>query len=333
MEEVKISVIVPVYKVEPYLRKCLDSILGQTYRDLEIVLVDDGSPDNCGAICDEYAAGDERIKVIHKENGGLSSARNAALDIVTGDYIGFVDSDDWVELDMFEYLLSGIQRHHADIAVCGMTEVYPDDQKEISWDRELVLNTEQAIAALLGPEPMENYVCNKLWKKELFQTIRFPVGCNYEDIATTYRLFELADKIVCLPLCKYLYLQRTDSIVGGRSLKNKLDYYEMSRQRYDVLKETWPQFKSELEAQCMNSAVSLWASYYAGSKEEQRENKDRMVAISAFARVHRDGVLQHTGLGLAGRMVLWLTPYAKPWAFALAQLVSKLYEWKHGRPL
>ena len=104
MPEAKISVIVPVYKVEPYLRKCLDSIVGQTHRNLEIILVDDGSPDNCGAICDEYAARDERIKVIHKENGGVASARNAGLAVASGDYIGWVDSDDWIETDMMSQL-------------------------------------------------------------------------------------------------------------------------------------------------------------------------------------------------------------------------------------
>ena len=105
MSEPKISVIVPVYKVEPYLRKCLDSIVGQTYQNLEIILVDDGSPDGCGAICDEYAAQDKRVRVIHKANGGVSSARNAGLTAATGEWIGWVDSDDWIEPDMYERML------------------------------------------------------------------------------------------------------------------------------------------------------------------------------------------------------------------------------------
>ena len=114
MDGSKISVIVPVYEVEPYLRKCLDSVVNQTYQNLEIILVDDGSPDKCPAICDEYAARDERIQVIHKENGGVASARNAGLERVTGDYIGWVDSDDWIETDMFEYLLENAEKFGAE---------------------------------------------------------------------------------------------------------------------------------------------------------------------------------------------------------------------------
>ena len=116
MKNETISVIVPVYKVEPYLRECVDSIINQTYQNLEIILVDDGSPDNCGAICDEYAAKDSRVRVIHKENGGVSSARNAGIEAATGSYIGFVDSDDWIEPDMYENLLESLQRENAEIA-------------------------------------------------------------------------------------------------------------------------------------------------------------------------------------------------------------------------
>ena len=117
-KNVKISIIVPVYKVEKYLDKCVNSIVGQTYKNLEIILVDDGSPDNCPAMCDEWAQKDSRIKVIHKKNGGLSSARNAGLDACTGDYIGFVDSDDWIEPDMYEYLLNIGMKNNADVSRC-----------------------------------------------------------------------------------------------------------------------------------------------------------------------------------------------------------------------
>ena len=114
-----ISIIVPIYNVEVYIRNCVDSILGQSYENIEIILVDDGSPDNCGDICDEYGSKDKRIKVIHKKNGGLSSARNAGIDIATGDYLGFIDSDDWIESDMYESLYTALTSHKADISVCG----------------------------------------------------------------------------------------------------------------------------------------------------------------------------------------------------------------------
>ena len=136
----RISVIVPVYKVEPYLRKCLDSIVNQTYRNLEIILVDDGSPDNCGRICDEYAERDKRIRVIHQKNGGVSSARNEGLKIASGDWIGWVDSDDWIEPDMFEYLLENAKKSKADIAVCSRKEWYKDRCILRKWEKDILLN-------------------------------------------------------------------------------------------------------------------------------------------------------------------------------------------------
>ena len=149
MSEPKISVIVPVYKVEPYLRKCLDSIAGQTYQNLEIILVDDGSPDSCGSICDEYAVQDKRVRVIHKENGGVSSARNAGLAAATGDWIGWVDSDDWIEPDLYSYMLEKVREYGADIAVCSRTEVYPDRKVVRGWGEDLVMGREDALSLLL----------------------------------------------------------------------------------------------------------------------------------------------------------------------------------------
>lgn len=120
----EISIIVPVYKVEPYLRKCVDSILAQTFTDFEVILVDDGSPDNSGKICDEYASKDSRVRVIHKKNGGLSSARNAGIDVARGKYLGFVDSDDYIEKDMYELLYDNIVKEQADLSICGIYDVY-----------------------------------------------------------------------------------------------------------------------------------------------------------------------------------------------------------------
>ena len=160
----RISVIVPVYKVEPYLRKCLDSIVNQTYRNLEIILVDDGSPDNCGRICDEYAERDNRIRVIHQKNGGVSSARNEGLKIASGDWIGWVDSDDWIEPDMFEYLLENAKKSKADIAVCSRKEWYKDRCILRKWEKDILLNTEEALRQLLEDVQMQNYLWDKLWQ-------------------------------------------------------------------------------------------------------------------------------------------------------------------------
>ncbi len=328
-----ISVIVPVYKVEPYLRRCLDSIVNQTYQNLEIVLVDDGSPDNCGAICDEYAARDERIRVIHKENGGVSTARNAGLAAATGDWIGWVDSDDWIEPDMYEYLLKNAQAHGADIAVCSRYEVFPNRQIAWSWESTEVLDTAGALKRLLENRTMQNFLWDKLWKRELFEGLLFPEGWNFEDIAIMYVLFERAQRVVCLPERKYYYRQRQDSIVADITLKNRLGHYLAARQRYEEMRGKWPQFVPLLMSQCAASAIGLWTVYCANPQEERKVALPWLQEVSTFYRAQGDLTRQDVGLGLAGRLVLRLVPYPKQWAFRLAQVVSKLYEVKHGRAL
>ena len=154
MSKSLISVIVPVYKVENFLDRCVESIVGQTYENLEIILVDDGSPDNCPAICDNWAKKDGRIKVIHKENGGLSSARNAGLDVVTGEYFGFIDSDDWIEKDFFEFLITNALKENADISRCGLYLDYEDDDschdQEVQYENPVVVDNKGYINSIIG---------------------------------------------------------------------------------------------------------------------------------------------------------------------------------------
>ncbi len=329
-----VSVIVPVYNVEPYLRKCLDSIVNQTYRALEIILVDDGSPDNCGVICDEYAARDGRIIVIHKENGGVSSARNAGLKRATGEWIGWVDPDDWIEPDMFEYLLGNILHYRADIAVCSRRLVYEDGKSiPVCWEDTELLNKEQGLEKLLKNELLKNYLCDKLFSRELLDRVVFPEGRIYEDIFVMHTLFEKAERVVCLPGIKYNYLQRPGSIVANVSLKNRMSHYIASKERYDSMKEAWPQLKPQLTSQCVQSAVWLWCAYYANPKNVRKEMLPGLKEVSAFCGPRTKVVEEHLCMGMAGRMVLHLLPYTDWWAFALARLVSLLYEKKHGRPL
>lgn len=333
MKEPKISVIVPIYKVEPYLRKCLDSIVNQTYRNLEIILVDDGSPDNCGAICDEYAAKDQRVRVIHKANGGLSSARNAALEIATGAYIGFVDSDDWIEVKMFEVLLSGLQTAGADISVCGHYEEYKSHRKEFTWPKQLVLDKERALEKLLQNDQMKNLVWDKLFCRNLFDNIRFPEGKTFEDMAIMHWLFLQAEKVVCLPNALYHYLQRSGSIVDDVSLGNRLNHYRAAKERYDALSADWPQFDQLMATQCVASAVGIWAGYLSNPKEERKQYEQELDDIAVFSALHYKEALAHMKLGRAGRIILYLLPYKKWWAFATAYCIAVFYQWKHGRAL
>jgi len=238
-----ISIIVPVYKTEPYLRKCLESIVSQTYKNMEIILVNDGSPDNCGEICDKYASIDSRIKVIHQKNGGLSAARNAGLRIASGEYIGFVDSDDWIENDMFETLYLGALKYGADIAICGYFYEDCAKYKEVKEEHTVLLDCKDALHHLILDKTFTNHVWNKLFKNKLFEGVYFPEGRIFEDIATTYKLFEKTDKVVYLNSCKYYYRQREDSIVGSGTMHGAADKCIMMCNRYMDLMEKYPEEK------------------------------------------------------------------------------------------
>lgn len=215
MQNSLISIIVPVYKVEDYLEKCIDSIINQTYKDLEIILVDDGSPDICPQICDDYAARDDRIRVIHKENGGLSDARNAGLDLATGDYIGFVDSDDYIAPDMYELMLESIQKNNADICICGYKQVKPNgDVICIKSESERLLSREEAFQMVLEENVFYAIMCNKLFARSIFSNnLRFSVGKIYEDEFIIHHLYNKCEYVSVIENCGYYYLCRENSIM------------------------------------------------------------------------------------------------------------------------
>jgi len=210
----KISVIVPVYKVEPYLCRCVDSILAQTFTDYELFLVDDGSPDRCGEICDEYAEKDDRIRVIHKPNGGLSDARNAALDLMTGEYVAFIDSDDWAAPDMLESMYRAAVEHQCDMAVCNICNAYSGGIREdlyVPAIKERVVEGEERYETLYQPS-----ACNKLYKSYIFKELRYPKGRMYEDTFIYHDILKQIDKLVYTGKTSYFYFVRTDSIMNVR---------------------------------------------------------------------------------------------------------------------
>lgn len=228
MESKKVSIIVPVYKVEKFLERCVESIIKQTYQNIEIILIDDESPDECPKMCDQYEIKDNRIKVIHKKNGGLSDARNAGLDIASGEYIAFVDSDDWIESDFIETLYMNAEREKADISVVGYQLIWEDGRiRRFSRDEEYyVFDRENAIRELLKQQKFQCMVCQKMYRKQIFETIRFPVGKIYEDVAIGLSTFLKAERVVVSGKVKYNYFQRSDSIVNAKFDKRKLFFLE-----------------------------------------------------------------------------------------------------------
>lgn len=247
-----ISVIIPVYEVEAYLHKCIDSVIGQTYRELEIILVDDGSPDNCGDVCDEYAAVDSRIKVIHKQNGGLSDARNAGLDAASGEFIGFVDSDDHIEPDMFECLYQALYTSGSDISICNHiidNEITGNMTSAAGPESEssLRMTQKEALSVLIDDLIIRNYMWNKLYRASLFEGLRFPAGKVFEDTVMQYRLFENSKNgIIIIKKELYHYVIRNNGIVRQVSISNILDLCECSRLRYEDLTSRHPEYSSQL---------------------------------------------------------------------------------------
>lgn len=209
----QISVIVPVYKVEKYIRKCVDSILAQTFIDFELWLVDDGSSDNSGAICDEYAQKDSRVKVIHKKNGGLSDARNAALDVMQGKYVFFVDSDDWISEDALEIMHTALERTGAKVATGNIVSIYEDGTENALYapvQDEKILVGEEMLTTLLRPNAW-----NRLYDAELFRALRYPVGRLYEDVFTYHKILAQIDRMVLVGRNTYYYLIRGGSIMNS----------------------------------------------------------------------------------------------------------------------
>ena len=242
-----ITVIVPIYNVELYLRKCVDSIINQTYKNIEIILVDDGSTDSCGEICDSYADLDKRIIVIHKENGGLSDARNAGIDILKGKYVTFIDSDDWVEPNYVEQLYRLLVENDADLSVCDF--YYVDSENNLyntpaTDERVFVWNREEALLMLLSGNKMNTSAWCKLYKSKFFieNKVRFPKGKLYEDIPVAYEILLEADKIVYGNYALYNYFIRPQSISSTNFSPRKMHAIEHTEAAVPQILQQFPKF-------------------------------------------------------------------------------------------
>ena len=282
MKEELISVIIPVYNVEKYIRYCLDSVINQTYKNLEIIIVDDGTKDSSGEIAEEYAAKDSRIKVIHKENGGLSDARNVGLDVATGRYIAFLDSDDVISLDFYEYLYNMIKEKDYDIAECEFFRISSDDIENVqkildekNEEIEITVKEETSQDALcdfygryLNPYVNKVVVWNKLYKREIYDGIRYPVGRFHEDEFTTFKILNKINKMVTSTRKMHGYMQTSNSIMR-RDIKQK--QIEDNLEAYEAAVNFFKNNKF-IQVKCMRryleNCLELYMKVERGSEEE-----------------------------------------------------------------
>ena len=235
-----ISIIVPIYNVEQYLNQCLQSVCSQSYDNLEIILVDDGSSDRSPELCDEWAEKDSRIYVIHKQNGGLSDARNTGISCAKGKYIAFVDSDDWIEKDLYQKLWSELQQNNAQIAACRIVKVFEATLEEQKiYSEQKIFTSKEALQTLLKGRDFCAVAWNKLYRRDVIGDIRFPVGRLHEDEFFTYRVIANASRLVLVPEAKYYYRQRAGSIMDKWTIKH-LDALDAFNERIHFLQVHYP---------------------------------------------------------------------------------------------
>lgn len=310
-----ISVIVPCYKVEQYLPKCIDSILAQTYTNLEILLVDDGSPDKCGEICDAYAKKDERIKVIHKENGGLADARNAALDIAAGEWFVCVDSDDYVTDDYIETLYRLVCKYRCKIAVAQVHPFLDGTEPTSSQPnyQECVYSKTDGLERMFYQTPFDTSAWCKIYHRSLFSNdIRYPFGLIYEDLPTTYRLFLRTDKVAYCNQAIYNYLLRKDSLEGQpfnvRKLDSALRILEMLQCHSSELQFIEKAVRCRIFSFCLHILLEMPSDYPDGRKhilmEFVKQNRTK-VLLDKKARIKArlGALLSFCGLTLSKKIL------------------------------
>ena len=287
-----ISIIVPVYNMASYLPQCLDSIRNQTFTDLDVILMDDGSTDGSGEICDRYAAADARFRVFHTANQGHYLARGFAIRKAReqgSEYIGFVDSDDWIEPAMYEHMLREAKDVNADIAECGYSIDYPDASKKWTPEARIFGRTE-ALCRLFGSDNAHDFFWNKLWKISCFDHFEFPDARAYMDACITYRLYSEQNTFVNVPEAFYHYRQTTRSIIHSHDIrlinqwrvnKDKFDYIA-GRMKVMLPADRWRKIRDKQLEKCVYAIGRNWAWWQKHTKAEKRENRHYLKEMSAF---------------------------------------------------
>ena len=240
MEQPLISVIVPVYKVEPYLDKCISSVVNQTYKNLEIILVDDGSPDNCPTMCDAWAEKDSRIRVLHQRNQGGGAARNAGLDLASGSLIAFVDSDDYIVPDMYAHLYTLLEQS-VDIAECSYVEVVGDDAVFACGYETHSYTVQEAMEEHIRDRVFRQLIWNKLYRRHVMDGIRFPTDKKIDDEFFTYRVLGNANALIYSTKVCYAYRQQSESVMHSMPISKRIQAVEAKTQRHTYIKTHFPE--------------------------------------------------------------------------------------------
>lgn len=283
----KISVIIPIYKVEKYLHRCIDSVVNQTYKNLEIILVDDGSPDKCPKICDEYADKDSRIKVIHKSNGGLSDARNVGITSATGNYISFIDSDDYIAKDFFSTLFETMYSQNSDIVECSVVKFYENNHFD-AYNDDFSINTyvtQDALSALIAESQFRQHVWNKLYKSSLISGISFEVGKLNEDEFWTYQIFARAKRVTKINKTMYYYFQRESSIMGNTYNLRRLDALEGKAARQEFIENKFPELAVQAKIDFIASCIYAYQCVLKYMKKD--EKKEAIRKINKYRKLYK----------------------------------------------
>lgn len=270
----ELSIIVPVHNCEKYIEKCINSILNQTFKDFELILVNDGSSDNSGKVCDYFNETDSRIKVIHQKNMGVSVARNVGLDISNGKYIGFIDGDDYIEKDMYEFLYSNIKKYEAEVAICGIENIFiknDGSEKLIHQTSDFsgvkILNGEEAFSESLKSKIFSVNPVNKLFDKKLFEGERFPEGKISEDAFIIPSILLKAKKVVCKADIKYYYVRHENSITTSSFFEKDWNVTEAYLNHLNTVKKHYPKLIKEVEFR------HIWSYTYVLDKMIVSKNK------------------------------------------------------------
>ena len=268
-----ISIIVPVYNVEKYIEKCLDSIINQTYKNIEIIVIDDGSTDNSANICDKYTKKSNKLRVIHKENGGISEARNLGISEAKGKYIIFIDSDDYIETEMIEKLYNACIENNAQIGCCGKILESSDKIKNINNKNEFCIENKDAIKKLLLLDDIDASCSDKLIDITLFQDIKYPVNRRYEDMATMYKLLYKANKIVHINYLGYHYVTRKDSFINVNFDKQHFDMIFYSKEIQDFVYTKYPDFKEMADSYYYLQLFTILRKIKSSTNKEEYKNE------------------------------------------------------------